>query len=182
MKILFATSNPHKLKEANDVGSGYGIEFVQAKEPYPEIRDEDVGKVAEAGAKYVFERVRQPVVVDDTGLFIDALNGFPGPYSAYVFRKIDSAGVLKLMDGVENRRALFVSAVGFCNGKTVKVFRGECIGTIAKELRGEQIFGYDPIFVPEGCAKTFAEDAVTKERISHRKKSFDAFCRWFLSL
>lgn len=138
--------------------------------------------VAEAGARYVYERVHQPVVVDDTGLFIDALSGFPGPYSAYVFRKIGSHGVLRLMADTENRGALFVSAVGYSNGKTVKVFRGECKGTIAKEIRGDQIFGYDPIFIPGGECRTFAEDAIMKDRVSHRRKSFEAFCKWFLSL
>ena len=75
MKIFFATSNPHKLKEANDVGKGYDIEFIQLKQPYPELRDEDVAKVAEDGAKHVYDIVKKPLVVDDTGLYIDALNG-----------------------------------------------------------------------------------------------------------
>ena len=179
MKILFATSNPHKVREANDAGRIYGLEFVQLKEAYPEIRDEDVGKVAEDGAKHVYGIVKRPLVVDDTGLYIDALNGFPGPYSAYVFRKIGCPGILRLMDGMENRGAMFVSAVGFCNGKELRTFRGECRGEIIKEMRGPQVFGYDPIFLPAGEAKTFAEDEEMKYRISHRKKSFEAFCRWF---
>lgn len=179
MKILFATSNPHKVKEAVGVGIGYGIEFVQLKESYPEIRDEDVGVVAGDGAKHVYDIVKEPVVVDDTGLYIDALNGFPGPYSAYVFRKIGCEGILRLMNGIDNRGAVFVSAVGYCDGKTLKVFRGECRGAIINEMRGPQIFGYDPVFLPAGEDKTFAEDDAMKDRISHRRKSFDAFCGWF---
>jgi XTP/dITP diphosphohydrolase len=181
MKILFATSNPNKLKEANDVGKGYGIEFVQLKQPYPEIRDEDVAKVAEDGAKHVYGIVKKPLVVDDTGLYIDALNGFPGPYSAYVFKKIGCPGILRLMKGIDNRNAVFVSAVGWCDGKTLSVYRGECSGTIIEEMRGPQVFGYDPIFLPEGQKKTFAEDAITKDLVSHRRKSFEAFCEWFVN-
>jgi XTP/dITP diphosphohydrolase len=179
MELLFATSNPHKLKEANDVGRDYGIKFIQLKAPYPELRDEDVGKVAEDGARYVYDNVKKPVVVDDTGLYIDALNGFPGPYSAYVFKKIGCEGILRLMNGTEKRGVVFVSAVGFCDGKQLKVFRGECKGTIINEMRGPQIFGYDPIFLPEGEKKTFAEDEVMKDRVSHRRKSFEDFCKWF---
>jgi len=178
MKVLFATSNPHKVKEANDVGRGYGIEFVQLSESYPEIRDEDVGKVALEGAKYAYGVVGKPVVVDDTGLYIDALNGFPGPYSAYVFKKIGCQGILKLMKDVDDRKAVFVSAVGYCDGKDVLVFKGECRGTIIKEMRGPEVFGYDPVFMPDGQDKTFAEDDAMKYCVSHRRKSFEAFCRW----
>jgi XTP/dITP diphosphohydrolase len=180
-KILFATSNPHKLKEANGVGKGYGIEFEQLKAPYPELRDEDVGKVAEDGAKHVYDSAKKPLVVDDTGLYINALNGFPGPYSAYVFKKIACPGILRLMNGLENRGAVFVSAVGYCDGNELKVFRGECKGTIIGEMRGPQVFGYDPIFLPDGETKTFAEDPVAKDNVSHRRKSFEAFCKWYLS-
>lgn len=178
MKILFATSNPHKLREANAVGKLYGIEFIQLKEPYPEIRDDDVAKIAEEGAIYVYGKTRKPVVVDDTGLFIDALNGFPGPYSAYVYKKIGCEGILKLLSGSMDREAKFVSAVGFCDKEGSKVFVGECIGRISEEMRGKQAFGYDPVFLPENETKTFAEDDVMKQKVSHRRKSFEAFCRW----
>jgi XTP/dITP diphosphohydrolase len=181
MEVLFATSNPHKVKEAKDVGKDYGIEFVQLKESYPEIRDEDVAKIAEDGARHIYDIVKKPVVVDDTGLYIDLLNGFPGPFSAYTFKKIGCPGILRLMNGIDNRGAVFVSAVGYCDGSELLTFRGECRGTIIKEMRGPPLFGYDPIFLPDGQVKTFAEDDVMKDRVSHRRKSFDAFCRWFVS-
>lgn len=180
-KVLFASSNPHKVKEAIEVGKDYGIEFVQLKESYPEIRDEDVARVAEDGARHIHEVVNKPVVVDDTGLYIDALNGFPGPFSAYTFKKIGCEGILRLMNGIDNRSAVFVSAVGYCDGKELLTFRGECRGTITDAMRGPPVFGYDPIFLPEGQNKSFAEDDVMKGRVSHRRKSFDAFCRWFVS-
>ena len=83
------------------------------------------------------------------------------------------------MKGIDNRNTVFVSAVGWYDGKTLKVFRGECRGTITEDMRGPQVFGYDPIFLPEGQTKTFAEDAIAKDRVSHRRKSFEAFCEWF---
>jgi XTP/dITP diphosphohydrolase len=109
------------------------------------------------------------------------LNGFPGPYSAYVFRKINCNGILRLMHGARNRNAVFISAVGFCDKNTVKVFKGECMGKISEESRGEQKFGYDPIFIPDTEKKTFAEDEEMKARVSHRKKSFERFCKWYTS-
>lgn len=181
MEVLFATSNPHKIKEARDVGKDYGIEFVQLKESYPEIRDEDVAKVAEDGARHIYDKMKKPVVVDDTGLYIEALNGFPGPFSAYVYKKVGCQGILRLMSGIDNRAAVFVSAVGYCDGKKLLTFRGECRGKIISEMRGPQLFGYDPIFLPEGQDKTFAEDAQMKDRVSHRRKSFEAFCKWYTS-
>jgi len=179
MQILFATSNPHKVEEVRKIGRDYGIEFIRLAQSYPEIRDEDVERVAEDGAKQVYEAVKKPVVVDDTGLYIDALKGFPGPFSSYVFKKIGCEGILRLMDKADNRGAVFVSAVGYCDGKRLLTFRGECRGTITDRMRGPAVFGYDPIFLPDGEKKTFAEDGEMKDRVSHRRKSFDAFCRWY---
>ncbi len=179
MKILFATSNLHKVLEGNEIGKEFGIEFKQISVPYPEIRDEDVGKVAEDGARFVFSKIKKPVIVEDTGLFIDALNGFPGPYSAFVFRKIGNEGILRLMKNMKNRKAEFISAIGYCDLSGVKVFKGVLKGRIAEKPKGNEGFGYDPIFTPENSKKTLAEDFSLKNRISHRKKAFEKFCGWY---
>lgn len=181
MEVAFATSNPHKLKEANTVGESYGVSFRQIGIDYPEIRADEVTTVAEEGARYCFEKTGQPVVVDDTGLYIEALNGFPGAYSAYVFSKIGCKGILRLLINSPERRAYFVSAVGYCDTNGVKVFKGVVSGSITEDINGPEIFGYDPIFVPEGSAKTFAEDLNNKDQVSHRRKSFEQFCRWITS-
>lgn len=180
MEILFATSNPHKVREANDVGEGFGVEFIQLMEPYPEIRDEDVSRVAEEGAKFVFEGIQKTVIVEDTGLFIDVLNGFPGSYSAFVYRKIGNQGILQLLTEKVDRSARFTSAIGYCDLKGVKIFQGSVEGTIADEAEGTAGFGYDPLFIPKGQTKTFARDPVMKSRVSHRKKAFEKFCRWVI--
>ncbi len=182
MKIRFATSNPYKVSEGNVVGAGFGIEYVQLKEPYPEIRDEDVSRVAEEGARFVFDRINKPVIVEDTGLFIEALNGFPGSFSAFVFGKLGNNGILKLLGEVENRKAEFISAVGYCNQEGVRVFKGSVKGLIADRKKGMGGFGYDPIFIPAGQKKTFAEDPGMKERISHRNKAFQRFSEWIVSI
>ncbi|MBN2251809.1 MAG: RdgB/HAM1 family non-canonical purine NTP pyrophosphatase [Candidatus Altiarchaeota archaeon] len=176
MKIPFATSNPHKVREANEVGKGYDIEFVQLNEPYPEIRDEDVGRVAFEGARHVYEKTNKAVIVEDTGLYVDALCGFPGPYSAYAYKRIGCAGILKLLAGEADRKAVFISAIGYCDRSGARVFRGECAGSIPTEERGPPLFGYDPIFIPHGGEKTFAQDPAMKHRVSHRRKAFEGFC------
>jgi len=178
MDILFATSNIHKVEEANAVGKVYGVRFKQIMGNYPEVRDEDVGNVAREGARYVFERVGERVIVEDAGLFINALDGFPGAYSSFVFGKIGNRGILKLMDGFRDRGARFVSAIGYIDKNGVRVFEGVIEGTIPPEAKGSLGFGYDPIFKPKGNDLTFAEDLVFKNLVSHRRISFEKFCGW----
>jgi XTP/dITP diphosphohydrolase len=178
MEVRFATSNPHKVLEGNLVGKRFGMEFVQIRHSYPEIRDEDVSRVAEDGARFVFDKINEPVIVEDTGLFIERLNGFPGSFSAFVFQKIGNEGILRLLENEGNRNAEFISAIGYCDGKGVNVFRGSVGGTIADDKRGTDGFGYDPIFVPEGYKKTFAEDPEMKAMVSHRRNAFQSFCEW----
>jgi len=181
MKVNFATSNKFKVEEANDVGKIFGIEFVRLRIPYPEIRNEKVEKVAEEGARYVFKKLKKPVIVEDTGLYIKALNGFPGAYSKFVFQKVGCNGILKLLDKEKDREATFISAIGYCDGKQTKVFTGKIKGKITEMKAGKDGFGYDPIFQPyvkENYGKTFAQDYELKKRISHRRRAFEKFCKW----
>jgi XTP/dITP diphosphohydrolase len=180
VKINFATSNKFKVDEANSVGKKFGIIFMQIFQDYPEIRDESVEKIAEEGAKFVFQKVKKAVIVEDTGLYIEVLDGFPGSYSKFVFQKIGNEGILKLLKGEEKRNATFISAVGYCDDQGARVFTGFMNGKISKEIKGKGGFGYDPIFLPEGYEKTFAEDYELKSKISHRKKAFEGFCRWVI--
>ena len=182
MELLFATSNHHKVKEANAVAAGFGLEFEQVNVLYPEVRADAVGRVAEEGAKYVYNQMKKPIIVEDSGLFIDAFDGFPGAYSAYVFHKLGCAGILKLMDGAADRKARFVSAIGYCDRRGVKVFEGVVEGFIAGEARGSEGFGYDPLFKPHDSPKTFAEDPKHKGEVSHRRKATEQLCRYLKTL
>ncbi len=113
------------------------------------------------------------IFIEDSGLFVEALKGFPGVYSAYVFKTIGYSGILKLLAGVENRRAYFESVVGLKLKGEVRIFRGRVDGVIAEKARGKGGFGYDPIFIPEGSEKTFAEAPEIKNRVSHRKRALE---------
>ncbi|HIH87393.1 MAG TPA: RdgB/HAM1 family non-canonical purine NTP pyrophosphatase, partial [Methanosarcinales archaeon] len=130
------------------------------------------------GAQWCAQKLEKPVMVDDSGIFIEALNGFPGPYSRYVEDHLGNQNVLKLMGGVANRKAVFRTAVGYCEpGGGPHTFTGEVEGTIAFEERGMNGFGYDPIFRYND--RTFGElKDIEKNRISHRANAMRKFASW----
>lgn len=180
MEILFATSNPHKLSEAREILEPAGVIVKQVRIEYPEIRADDVIEVAREGALYVSSRLKKAVIVEDTGLFIKSLRGFPGIYSKYVLNTIGKQGILKLMRDIGERYAEFRCCIGFCKPEIKPItFTGIVRGKIATEIRGSYGFGYDPIFIPENSTKTYGEmRASEKNRISHRKKAFMKFLNW----
>lgn len=179
-KIFFVTSNKGKFSEAERILKAKGINIAHHPERVEEVRAEDCATVAYEAAVCAYEKLKKPLFVEDSGLFIDALNGFPGVYSAFAFAKIGNEGLLKLMKGKEEkeRSAKFVSCAAFAEEGKVKVFSGECKGCIAGEMKGKEGFGFDPLFAPEGEKKTFAQDAAMKERVSHRKMALMKFAKW----
>jgi len=180
MDVLFATSNPHKVSEASAVGRKFGVAFKQIPIGYTEVRDNSVSVVAFEGIRSLYPRVKKPVVIEDSGLFISALNGFPGSYSHYAFDKIGIEGILNLLSKKKDRKAYFISAVAYADGESVKIFEGVVEGTIAKKLKGVGGFGFDPVFIPRGSRKTFAEDPAVKKAVSHRSKAVELLCRWLV--
>ncbi|MFX0161858.1 MAG: XTP/dITP diphosphatase [Candidatus Hodarchaeota archaeon] len=180
-KLLFATSNIGKFREAVKVLEKYGLEIEMAQIKRFEIQSDDLVEIAKISALFALEEVKNPVIVEDAGLFIEALNLFPGPYSSYVYKTIRLDGILKLMENVKNRQAYFMSAIAYCKSESeVKIFKGRVDGTIIHEKRGEKGFGFDPIFCPkEGDGRTFAEMSTEeKSMLSHRGKSFKKLATW----
>jgi len=148
---------------------------------YVEIQAETLEEVAAYGIREVAEKLAGRVMIEDAGLFIEGLKGFPGVYSAYVFDTIGNGGILRLMDGMKDRRAAFRSVVAYAEpGGEPVLFRGEVWGEIAALPRGSGGFGYDPIF--EVGNKTIAEmDLSEKNEISHRGASIRALKSWLSS-
>ncbi len=179
-KVFFITSNPHKFSEVNEMCAGYGIELVHLQREYPEVRADTCEQVASASLFNISKTVKMPFIIEDSGLFIDSLNGFPGVYSAWVLRKVGLDGILRLMRGRRDRRAHFVSAIGYFDGKKAHVFTGTVDGSIAQEIRGRSGFGYDPLFIPKGYKFTFAENMTLKQKLSHRKKAVEQFLKHVL--
>ena len=177
-KIIFVTGNPHKVKEATGILAPLGIEIEQNNCGYPELQEDDIEAIAGFGAEWAANKLNHEVMVDDSGLFIDALGGFPGPYSAYVAKTLGNERILKLMEGETNRSAKFKCAIGYCRpGEEPIVFSGEVVGEIATSIRGNLGFGYDPIFEVGGV--TFGEmPDEEKNRISHRYRALLGFAKW----
>ncbi len=173
--VFFATSNKDKFKEVSGI---LKADVQHLPFDYPEIRSESVEEVARDSVRAAYRRCKEPVFVEDTGLFIDALKGFPGTYSGWVQQKIGNEGILRLMEGKEERSAHFETCIAYLKDREhTYVFRGRCDGTIASEPRGDAGFGYDPIFIPNGEHQTFAESIELKNKLSHRYKALLEFSK-----
>lgn len=177
MEVYFVTGNRFKFLEVEKLFREINVVLRQFSVRLVEPQG-DLEFIAEYKLKQAYSLLRKPVVVEDAGLFIEALNGFPGPYSKFVLETIGNEGVLKLMEGVVDRRAFFKAVVGFYDGEVLKLFEGVVYGEIAEEKRGSGGFGFDPIFIPEGYAETFAENYELKKKVSHRYRAFMKLIEW----
>ncbi len=166
--MYFVTGNKHKYEEVSKI---LQHEIKMLHIPYPEIQADSLEEVVEYGINYLKDKIEEPFFIEDSGLFIKELNGFPGVFSSYVFKCIGNKGILKLMEGISDRKAQFMSVIGFYNGR-MHLFKGISEGKISKEERGDRGFGYDPIFIPNSSQKTFGEMEIEeKNKFSHRGKA-----------
>jgi len=172
MTIYFVTSNTGKYEEVKEILASFSV--VQKDIGYPEIQSSSLKEVILFGLDSLAGAGLEQIIIEDSGLFIDAFQGFPGVYSAYVYQSMGSSGILKLMEGIADREAVFRSMIGHLDTITgdVVVFEGMCKGFISEIAKGKQGFGFDPIFIPQGSNLTFSQ-MTTKEknRYSHRGKS-----------
>jgi len=177
MRLNIITSNRGKLEEFRAALVPLGIEVAHLPIGYEEVQVDTLEEVVDHGLKELRARGIGDLVIDDSGLFIDALKGFPGVYSAYALRTLGNRGVLRLMEGAEGRGARFTCCIG-CSieGSEDIVVCESCEGQIAKNEKGEGGFGFDPIFIPEGEDRTFAQMPLAeKNAISHRGKAIRSF-------
>jgi XTP/dITP diphosphohydrolase len=171
------TGNPHKAEEmAAFLAGTVAVEHVPLD--CPEFRDDEVGPIAREKARFAWEALGRPLIVDDTGFFVAALNGFPGPYAAYVLSTIGNAGLLRLLAGTADRSAHFVTAVAYADADGIRVFEGSLDGEVTTAPRGSGGFGYDPVFAV-GDATLAEVPLAAKNRFSHRARALAAFRDWF---
>ena len=180
--ITFITGNKHKVKEAGNIFKNYDIDLEHIDLGYPEVQG-TLEEVAKSGAKYACHKLEKPVIVEDAGLFIKALNGFPGAYSHYVQDTIGNEGILKLLTNTTDRYAEFRSVIGYCAPNSEpKTFLGKVSGEIAISQKGNLGFAFDPIFYVPSEDKTFGELTTDeKNQFSHRKNSLEKFIEWYAS-
>lgn len=190
-KLVFATNNQHKLEEVSQI-LGDKIELLSLKDincdtDIPETADTLEGN-ALLKAEYVYNNYNLDAFADDTGLEIEALNNEPGVFSARYAGEDKSAEanmlkVLHELQGIENRKARFRTAISLILDGKKYLFEGIIEGQIIKEKRGEAGFGYDPIFMPDGYDKTFAELGTDiKNTISHRAIAINKLCEFLSSI
>jgi XTP/dITP diphosphohydrolase len=169
----FITKNKGKVKELRAKVKASPIKITHIESSYPELQADTLVEVSKHALQYCKEFYDPPFIIEDSGLFIDDLAGFPGPYSAYAFKTIGCNGLLKLAE--ERSKARFTSVIGVYYGN-IKLFQGAVDGILVNP-RGTMGFGFDPIFEYKG--RTFAEmDTEEKNLLSHRSKSMNKFIKW----
>jgi len=181
MELIFASNNSHKVREINNIlGNSFvlkGLKETGITEDIPETSGTIEGNALQK-ARYVREKTGKNVFADDTGLEVEALNGQPGVHSArFAGEGKDSNAnidkLLGLLEGIDNRKARFKTVIALIINDKEYIFEGVANGSIIKERRGTEGFGYDPIFVPEGRQTTFAEMELNdKNTVSHRARAF----------
>lgn len=178
--ILIATHNVHKKEEIQQILSDYNVKSLTDYGIHDEIVEDgsSFSENAQIKAKYCFEKTGIPSIGDDSGLVVEALGGKPGIYSARYAGNHDFeqniAKVLEEMEGISNRAAYFITVLCYYDEKGPQFFEGRVYGTLLNENKGHKGFGYDPIFVPDGHSRTFAEMLPEeKNAISHRKKALE---------
>tara|TARA_B100000029_G_C17556188_1_gene951746 strand:- start:961 stop:1569 length:609 start_codon:yes stop_codon:yes gene_type:complete len=187
MEILFATGNSHKVSEAAKTLAqfGHSVSQLNIDGHIPEIQELQADGIEEVALSKIMqarelisgtELEKSAILVEDSGIFIESLDGFPGPYSSYVERTIGLRGILNLLRTEGNRRAEYRAvAIISIEGETISS-TGVCPGTISEKISGDLGFGYDPIFIPEGGdGRTCGElSPVEKSEISHRGRALKA--------
>ena len=171
MDINLVTSNLGKVEELTNILKPFGHKASQLNVECPEIQASTLVEVVDFGLDWLAaKQIQPPFIIDDAGIFIEALQDFPGVYSRYVYDTIGLNGVLKQMEGLEDRTTTFKCVLGLMlEDGTKHKFVGECKGNLIHEIRGSGGFGYDPIFIPDNFDKTFSElSPDEKNSVSHR--------------
>ena len=179
IKAIFVTTNEHKRREVQDI---LGFALGRADLDLPEIQAIDPADVATEKAHAAREALGDtdlPVLVEDSGLMVDAWGGFPGALTKWLMQSVGNEGLLRMFAPGDDRSARAVCVVALAEaGGRVRTFRGEVRGTVAESPRGEGGFGYDPVFVPGYSSITYAEMGEGKNTDSHRARAFRAVREW----
>ena len=184
-KLIYLTTNSHKVEEANEFfGKKYGfnLEIMNPDFEVIEIQAKTCGEVAAFSAKYAAEKLKCPVLKSDSGLYIDALGGLPGPYNAYFDKQIGIDKFLELFKNETNRKARIEHTFAYCEpGEEPVVFTGGGTGTISKEARGTRGRWHDKFYIPDGETRTLSElrDIDHEYEASFWGTAKDDFAKWY---
>ena len=184
-KLIYLTTNPNKVNEASEFFSkkyGFNIEIVNPNFEILEIQASTCKEVAAFSAEYAANKLKTAVLKSDTGLYIDALGGLPGPYNHYFDKQIGIEKFLELLKNEKNRKARIEHCFAFCKpGNKAIVFSGGGTGTIAYEARGKRGRWHDKFFIPDGETRTLSElrDIDYEKEASYWGDAKDQFAKWY---
>lgn len=174
MELILVTGNENKLTEFRAILDGFDLKNV--KIDLEEIQSLCLKEICEHKVKKAFEIVGKPVLVEDTGFFIDELGGLPGPFIKFFEKKMGNESIMKLISGSDNRGAVAKTCVTYFDGKSLLSCVGEVEGEITRSSKSGESFGFDCCFRPKGFDKTFSEmGIVEKNKISQRRKAIEKF-------
>jgi XTP/dITP diphosphohydrolase len=184
--LHFASGNENKYLEIEslfekekETKNEKNVRLIFSKILIKEIQSDSIIEVAEDKVRKAFKVIKKPLIVEDDGLFIEDLNGFPGIYSSFVFNTIGNKGILDLLRDNKNRRANFLSIFSFFDGTTIETFSGKTSGYITTKISPSG-WGFDPIFQPINEYQTYGQiNMIKKNEISHRSKAFRKFLKWY---
>ncbi|MCL4451274.1 MAG: non-canonical purine NTP pyrophosphatase [Candidatus Thermoplasmatota archaeon] len=180
--MILVTSNRHKFEEIAAMFGVAGIPLEWKHVKYEEIQEDTTEIISYRSCVEVRKELHDDFFLEDTGLYIPALHGFPGPYSSYVNATIGYAGIQRLVDG-KDPTAYFKTVVSLSMNGTIMQFGGVLKGAISGQAKGSTGFGFDPVFIPEGEVLTLAEmDIDAKNRLSHRGRAVSALIRYLITL
>lgn len=175
MELGFVSSNKFKIKETETIFAGSGIHIKPYEIKIEEIQTTDVEKLVKDKLLKAFSIIGRPLFVEHTGLFIPALNNFPGGLTQIFWDSLQADLFARIIGNLDNPKAIAITTIGYCDGKKIHICKGSIEGIIAKEPRGSKDFQWDCVFIPKGSDKTFSELGEEKNKISMRKLAFDEF-------
>ncbi len=174
-RLLLVTANRHKLMEARRI---LGVEIEGAAIDLPEIQSLDLVAILRAKAEEAWRRLGRPLVVDETGIYLDALGGFPGPLVKWLLQAAGAEGLARTAVALGDPGATARCALLYRDGEREVLAEGEIRGHLVLPPRGEEGFGFDPVFVPDGEARTFAEMLPEdKDALGPRGRAWRALAR-----
>ena len=175
MELCLITHNPNKIREFRQMlEPKYLIEVLELE--YPELRSDDPCEIVELAAKQLAEKLQKNVIVEDSGFFIESVDGFPGTCTAYIHKRIGNKGFLKLMKSEKKRKVHYKSAIGFCiPGEKAVSFLGIEEGKMSMRESGKNGWGQDPIFIPKGKSKTYGQIRKQGDVNVFRRRAIERF-------
>ena len=178
MNIRFLSSNPHKIREVQEILREANVNIVPSSMKIEELQTEDVHKLVRDKTLKAFKAIGKPLFVEHTGLYIKSLNDFPGGLTQIFWDKLEAEKFASIIGNLSNTELTAKTIIGYCDSRKIHIFEGAVEGTVPDTPRGNRDFQWDCVFIPTGYSETFAEMGDKKNEISMRRKALDKFCHY----